>query len=356
MSSSTEQDVEVGPAEGSAEGVPRSHTTSATEVTTPQGPIRLAMAADDSFAMPMAVTLFSALRHLSSDREVQVLALDAGLSSQSKERVGTVARRAHSEVHLHWTKPDTSNIDRVDLEMDPRFSPAIFYRLLIPEVLPETVDRILYLDSDLIFERSLRPLWEKSFQGTALQAVPERIVSCPKAGIADWERLGLDPGTPFFNSGLMLMNLNVWREEDIHGQTIRYLRNPENDFCYAGDQEALNAVLAGRWRPLDQRWNAIDQVFDPDLRQHHEEMLGTRLESAKREPFVVHFTSDEKPWQPGCTHPVRHRFYHYLRESGWFTEAEYLRWRAQLSGKSVVQWLKDVSRPYRHKIGLRQPS
>lgn len=142
----------------------------------------------------------------------------------------------------------------------------------------------------------------------------------------------------------MLINLNAWRKESIHGRAIRYLHDSENDFCYAGDQEALNAVLADQWLPLDQRWHAIDQVFDPVLRTQHEERLGTRLGPTKREPFVSHYTSDEKPWLPGCTHPARYGFYHYLCESGWFTESQYLHWRTQLSGGSVVQWLKDLSR------------
>lgn len=317
-------------------------------------PIRLVMAADEDFAMPMATTLFSVLRHLPSGQGIRITALDAGVTGKSKGRVTQIARRASPRARLNWTRPDTSMIEGVDVEMDPRFSRAIFYRLLIPEVLPEEAGCALYLDSDLVLERSILPLWKKPFEGHAILAVPERIVSCRKAGVAEWERLGLDPGAWFFNSGLMVMNLKAWREEDIHVQTIDYLLNPENDFCYASDQEALNAVLADRWGALDQRWNAIQQVFDSDLRTRHEVMLGTSLEPAQEEPFVIHYTSDEKPWLPGCTHPRRDRFYHYLRESGWFSEPEYLQWRAWLSAGSGVKWLKDKSRPLRHKIGLQR--
>lgn len=320
------------------------------------GPIRLVMAADEAFAMPMAAGLYSALTHLPSGQEVRIWALDAGLTDESKRRITEVAHRASSGADLIWEEPDTSLIEGVDVQMDPRFSPAIFYRLLIPEVLPEETSRVLYIDSDLIFERSLLPLWRKPFEGNAILAVPERIVSCPKAGVAEWKRLGLDPGAPFFNSGLMLINLQAWRDLDVHGQAINYLLNEENDFSYASDQEALNAILAGQWGQLDQRWNAIHQVFDPDLRERHEVMLGTSLEPAQQDPYVIHYTSDRKPWLPRCAHPKRERFFYYLRESGWFTRSEYLKWRSQLSVGTAIQWLKDLSRPYRHKLGLRGTS
>lgn len=316
--------------------------------------VQLVMAADEDFAMSMAVTLFSILHHLSSGQKIQITALDAGVTDESKDRIADVAQREHEKAHLEWICPDVSLIEDVEIEMDPRFSPAIFYRLLIPEIFPESCHRVLYIDSDIVMERSILPLWRKALGENAVRAVPERIVSCPKAGVAEWQRLGLDAGALFFNSGLMLINVDAWREHDLHKQAIEYLLNPENDFCYASDQEALNAVLAEQWEALDYRWNAIHQVYDPELRSRHEVMLGTTLSSIRHEPFGIHYTSDNKPWLSGCTHPARDRFYHYLRQSGWFSPVEYLRWRATLALRDGLHTVKEVTRPFRHRIGLRR--
>lgn len=354
MSSPLEKEVEVLSSEENEVGAhQRSDAFETNASSESRAAIQLVMAADEDFAMPMAVTLFSLLSHLSSTQELQITALDAGISTGSKERLSQVVQGVHQKAEVEWIHPDVSTIESVDVEMDSRFSPAIFYRLLIPEVLPETCDRVLYVDSDIVFERSILPLWKKSFGENAILAVPERIVSCPKAGIAEWRKLGLDAGAPFFNSGLMLINLEAWREQDIHGQAINYLLDPENDFCYASDQEALNAVLAGHWGALDQRWNVIHQMYDPEMRTRHEEMLGTTLGSLQHNPYAIHFTSEKKPWLPRCSHPARDRFYHYLQESGWFSDREYMQWRSTLSARSVAQWAKDVSRPYRHMVGLR---
>jgi lipopolysaccharide biosynthesis glycosyltransferase len=312
--------------------------------------LQLVTAADEAFAMPMAVTLFSVLSNLPPQTEIWIRALDAGVTAESKRRIRRVVCRTSPTVHLGWTCPDTSDLEPVELDLDARFSSAIYYRLLIPEVLPDACSRALYLDSDLVAERSILPLWRRSFGDNAALAVPERTVSCPKNGVAEWRRLGLDADAPYFNSGVMLMNLEAWREQNLHGKTIEYLLDPENDFCYPGDQEALNAVLAGQWEPLDNRWNAFSFLYKPEPRAESEEMLGIDLTSARDEPYILHYTSDEKPWQWSCGHPKRDRFYHYLWHSGWFSMPEYVKWRALLSFRKV----KDVTRPYRHRIGLRR--
>lgn len=282
----------------------------------PASPIWLVMAADEAFAMPMTVALFSVLHHLPPSQEIRIVALDAGVTAESKARANHVVRRASRKAQLEWVCPDASPIEGVD---HARSSQANLYLFLAPEVLPNTCDRALYLDSDLVVERSILPLWQKPLGSNAALAVPERIVSCPNNGVAEWERLGLDGDELYFNSGVMLLNLEVWREQNVHGQAIDYLLNPENRFCHESDQEALNAVLAGQWKALDPRWNVFTFLYDAEKRAEPEEMLGTDLGWVHRDPFVIHYTTDGKPWWPSCMHPDRDRFFHYLRRSGWFT-------------------------------------
>jgi lipopolysaccharide biosynthesis glycosyltransferase len=212
---------------------------------------------------------------------------------------------------------------------------------------------VLYLDSDIVAEESIEELWAQSFEDHIALAVPERAVSCPENGIAEWERLGLMAEAPYFNSGVMIIRLDRWREADISGAALRYLTNPENRFCYPGDQEALNAVLAGRWGALAPRWNATHLLYSDTERPKMEAMLGTSLAAAQEDPALIHFTSDRKPWMPGCAHPLQGRFFHYLRRSGWFGTGRYEAWRVRLALRDGVEWAKTMSRPLRHKIGLR---
>ncbi len=321
----------------------------------PEAPIVIVTAGDDGFAMPMAVTLSSALTHLPPEQAVQIIALDSGMSADHQRRISSVVRRAHDRATLDWHHPDVSSIDQIDLQdMDPRFNVSTFYRFLIPDVLPKTCTRVLYLDSDVVVERNLQPMWRTPFDGNAILAVPERIVSCPEAGVAEWERLGLDPDARYFNAGIMLINLAAWRADNIHGRAIKYLLDPSNRFSYPGDQEALNAVLAGRWGALDLRWNVTHLLYDEGEKPKMEAMLGGNLDPVAQDPFLIHYTSDRKPWEPYCDHPMEDRFHHYLRRSGWFSSLGYSSWRVGLAGRRGLHHLKTITRPIRHRIGLRR--
>jgi len=319
-----------------------------------EDPVVIVTAGDDGFALPMAVMLSSALKHLPQSQNVEVYVLDAGLTEDSRRRLDHVVQSNHPRAALFVIRPDRSVIGDLNLDMDPRFNASIFYRLLIPDVLPDRCSRVLYLDSDVVVDRDLLPLWESDFEGTAAQAVPERIVSCPEAGIGEWDALGLDPKSQYFNSGVMLLNLDMWREKTLHRKVIDYLRDPSNRFCYASDQEALNAVLAGQWKALDLRWNVTHLLYSEKDRPRLETMLETDLGPVARDPFIIHFTTEWKPWTAYSNHAFEHRFYYYLRRSGWFGWGEYLVWRLKLGVRKGMYMLKEKSRPLRHAIGIRR--
>lgn len=96
----------------------------------------------------------------------------------------------HKEVHLHWTKPDTSIFDQVNLEIALRFSPAIFYRLLIPDELPESVERVLYLVSDLILNEAFVPFGRNPFGELRSERFLSALSPVQKLGSQSGKRLG----------------------------------------------------------------------------------------------------------------------------------------------------------------------
>lgn len=323
--------------------------------------IALVLGADESFALPMAVTLYSALANLSPESKARVFILDGGLSKESRARLERVARKSGARARIEWREVEAERLAR-EVNLHERFSPAVLLRLVIPEVLPERFERAIYLDSDLVVEEDLTRLWQTDFEGKALLAARERWVSHSENGIQRWRELDLSPEAPYFNSGVLVMNLRRWREERIAEEVLSYLRCYREALNHLSDQEGLNAVLAKRWKALDPRWNALYQFYE--LEEGEELGLGREwgytCEEVAEEAFVIHYSSGRhKPWRPECRHPETGRFHGYLRKSGWFTLEEYLRWKTEfVLGRVKVLWgvAKDVTRPYRHaaKRRLRQ--
>lgn len=275
-------------------------------------------AADDAFAMPMAVTLYSALANLKGVRAVSLYIIDGGISERNRLKLAQVLNVKHLEVQIEWGKPDFVQLDRlIPCEWNTQ---AAYLRLLIPELLPTRYDRAIYLDSDLVVERDLEQLWEQDIEAYPALAVLNFIppfIGCKREQDKNFPLFGLPPDTPYCNTGVMVMNLKRWRQEKIGSRALEFARKfplPE------GDQDALNIIIAGEWGLIDPKWNVqlsgIDDygrfydLSELEMQQKREELL--------REPYVLHFTWRIKPWHLDYTGPARLRFFHYLKHSGWF--------------------------------------
>lgn len=317
----------------------------------------LVFGADERFSLPLAVTLYSALANLQGRRRVSIYILDGGLSPESQSRLRQVAQRARVGIHLEFIRPDLDLIRGYSLKIKDHITEAAFLRLLIPELLPEQFERAIYLDSDMVVEADLGQLWDAELGQNAVLAVRDLYIPYLSSmlGLYNWRELGLAPDAPYFNSGLLVMNLRRWRAEDLGGRILRYLSEQGTRINHS-DQEGLNAILAGMWGALDPRWNLTYAYFDQvrfEESEYKEEVRSMR-KAFVREPYIIHYTH-KKPWDPKCVHPARFRFFHYLKLCKWFTSAEYARWRLVRLPEQAVALLRQFSevrtRPLRKLIG-----
>jgi lipopolysaccharide biosynthesis glycosyltransferase len=187
------------------------------------------------------------------------------------------------------------------LPIDKWASAAVYFRLLAPRFLPADLEKVLYLDTDLIVRHPLSDLWNTNVEGHALAAAPHDADEDHMR-----EALGLPEGTPYFNSGVLLMNLRFWNEHNVVANAISFVRNNPERIQY-WDQDALNATLVGQWLSLPISWN----------------YRNWRKESVK-EPVIVHFAGDIKPWHWMDRNPFRYAYRTYRNKTPWPYKAENL--------------------------------
>jgi lipopolysaccharide biosynthesis glycosyltransferase len=167
---------------------------------------------------------------------------------------------------------------------------ATWYRIALDELLPG-LDRVLYLDVDLVVKDSLRPLWETSLQGQLIGAVTN-IAPIPFRPYTERPELG---GDPYFNAGVLLMDLASIRLAGI-GPELRAHARRHADRLKWRDQDALNEVLHGRRLPLHPRWNCMNSVMHFHTAVDY--FSAQEITEARRSPAIRHFEgpSDNKPW------------------------------------------------------------
>jgi lipopolysaccharide biosynthesis glycosyltransferase len=191
-----------------------------------------------------------------------------------------------------------------------------FYRLLCADLLPPDVDRVLYLDSDVIVRSALDGIWGMDLRGQPVAAVADAYLNDP----ASRARLGTLVGNEvpvYLNAGVMLIDIPRFRADGIGPAALALLGRLHRDLAYA-DQDALNAVLAGRWTRLPARWNAQSMWFTPAFcfaamtlpPEQRDEVV-----QAVFDPAIVHYTTASKPWQFMNTHPLKHEYWVYRQRT-----------------------------------------
>ncbi len=282
----------------------------------------VACTVDSGFAAPLAATLYSAAR--STSRRMRVYVAGVDLTSSDRERINHVCARA--QVEVSW-------IDGSDVHPDvfglPKYR-SRYLRVSLASLLPSDLDRVIYLDADTLVCRDLAPLFESEISNYALMAVRDfRIpyVSAP-LGLKNYQDLGISPDAPYFNSGVLLLNLNVWRKQNVEKKIVDYYQAYGFQMTLH-DQEILNAVLHDQWGELDLRWNQQSVLFRPQAmpKSEFKSICMGRSEDLRLNPAIVHFTGGSKPWTYCCLHPLRRDWHRAFRRSGWFsTPTEYASW------------------------------
>jgi lipopolysaccharide biosynthesis glycosyltransferase len=273
---------------------------------------------DEKYAMAMATMLYSASANLSRYYRLRVFVIDGGITPTSRQRIEEKIASL-GNVELEWLKNDLAS--HKDLPTVGHINDSMYLRLFMGELLPPQVDRVIYLDVDLLVESDLADLWREEFGPAIVLAVRNYSRSIMRSHLP---LPGIDEATrrkrKYFNSGVMLVNLTRWREERIGEAAFYYIRRNRAVIEF-GDQDGLNAVLFGKWEELDISWNAqVDKLMDLDQLGRGEmyDEIRRRRDELLFRPRIRHYSGAKKPWHAGRFRPVRKAFLHYLHGCRWF--------------------------------------
>ncbi|HFI0939043.1 TPA: glycosyltransferase [Streptococcus suis] len=237
--------------------------------------MNLAFTVSDSYIDYMGTTLYSIMVHTRKS-PVSVYVLTSDISDYSRFKLQKLEDRFHN-LNIHILVVDAKQFEDLPLNRSHITRPEVYFRMAFASLLPD-LDRILYLDSDILAQKDLQPLWETPLDGAYMAAVSEP----PSEGGFDYRRsIGMTDPTYYFNSGVLLMDLKKIREDKIEsllfecGHTIK-------DKIRLQDQDIINVALEGKIKSLDPIYNYGYMERQANLR--------------KEADIVLNHFSLEKPW------------------------------------------------------------
>jgi lipopolysaccharide biosynthesis glycosyltransferase len=210
--------------------------------------IHLALSSNENYAYGMLVTVASALSSLHREANITVHLLDGGIAEKTFQKLDIICRTQHPSCCLDIIKIDDQCFGK--FKKGPGNSLMAYARLLIGTLLAD-LDKVIYIDVDFLVLKDLQELWKIDMQGRIAWACRDINIPCldgenPLPINDDEKRL------PYFNSGLLLLDLNKWRYNDIEKKSFEIALINKTRFA---DQALLNYLFRGDVEFLEQDWN-----------------------------------------------------------------------------------------------------
>lgn len=205
------------------------------------------------------------------------------LSDDSKDKL--VRALSHCNVTIHFYEIDMTKLIGVKIRKQNPLPPVAYYRIFLANILPDNIDRVLYLDCDLLIMREIDTIFDVDIRDYALAAVEATHK------LTDEHRCQLNfrYDTPYFNSGVMLINLKYWRENDVCSPLLAFSQKERHVFFH--DQDALNYVFKYCWKRLPLQYNRLYPS------RYLYSMFRSKEEIKEFDnPVVLHFWWYIKPW------------------------------------------------------------
>ena len=261
-------------------------------------PVVLALASNERYFPGLYCAVASAFSHLDARREVDLKVLDGGISQTSRDTLSMWIDPVGGRVRLEFVPVDPSIFGKATL--GPSKSHMAYCRILLPHLLD--VPRVIYLDCDVLVFRDLSELFDFELSpGKVLAAVPDsETLSLREDSLVMAKAMKLPAQGAYFNSGVMLMNLDELRKKHFFERALEFLNTWREDYRF-WDQSAINFLLHGQIHTLPECWNRASWRFD--------EQQNNNLDC------VLHYTGSV-PWLGGTQGPAQVLFERFAAEAG----------------------------------------
>ena len=257
--------------------------------------MNIAFCLDLNFSEYCSVAIQSIINNHASKNKITFYILSFFRNKKINIIKNQIKNLGHNSVDLYIDKSKFNNF-----QIHSHFSEANYLRLFLSELLPLNVERILYLDCDLIVLSDLTSLYNEDLKKYSTAMVPDIPESYKYNHL-------------YFNSGVMLINIDAWRKKAISKKIINYINSFEGKLDFL-DQDAINQTIANDVKVLNINWNMITQYFSNDIEKYSKKEKNLILK-AKERVNIVHFTSASKPLNYLFKHPYKQIFLNYLKET-----------------------------------------
>ena len=239
----------------------------------------------------MLASMFSSNRQNKTCFHVVV----TGISGVEKVELESFIQSHNGQIVFYTIDPKLIQL----FPLGPSWTIAVYYRLLLFNLIPKEVGRLLYLDTDTLVLKDLSGLFSIDLNEFPLAAVYDNYVKTRP-------ELGIHEEGEYFNSGMMLIDLPVWNRTGVSEKAMAYLQQYPERIKFV-DQDALNVVLKDNWKRISEHYNFMFSYVPYEAAK-------TWYQSQLGEICILHFTL-QRPWNMLCKNRYRELYLKFHKQS-----------------------------------------
>ena len=252
-----------------------------------QNPLRFLYTLNQGFFKFGLVSILSVLKTQTRSCEFHIVH-DGDLDDATQQKACEFIQSRGGAVEFH-TVPEL--FPREFAQHNTTWDIAVMYRLAAAQILPETIGRIQYLDGDTMVRRPLDEMFEIDLGEQGFAAVPEEHIGA--------KRLGLPRDAMYLNSGVLALDLDVWRKNRTSEKLLAMVTAEPDRWVYP-DQDILAVHFADGWSRIPPEFNCTHRFFGDK----------PTLPLPTENPYIVHFSGQNcKPWETHREHPFADEFW-----------------------------------------------
>ena len=300
--------------------------------------IPIVFAVDSNYVQYLSVAIQSIIENRSHNCNYDIVILYTKLQDYEKQMLLSIQENI-SNVAIRFINMDfwIKEYNLSSLLQINHITLSAYFRLLVSSIF-ENYDKIIYLDSDIIVEKDIQELYNIDIGSNSIAAVLDTVIAYDldygllNMGLKTYlsKFLNIKDTNKYFNSGVLLINIKKWKELEIENKLLQVARI-NNKFFH--DQNVLNSVFQEDYYELPQQWNFQYHVKFQWLEYHKKlpEELIKLYDDISIKPFLIHYTSVQKPWIQ-LNHSYVANWWKYARKSPFYEQLIYDLHNGQIQG------------------------
>lgn len=254
----------------------------------PMTEMNICLACDNTYAKYAGVAISALLKNSNPDDYFNFYILDNNISEKEKKNITSLKK--FKNFNIEFVCVDNSKFENLYLPPKKGYlSISAYYRFVMPSLFTN-IDKILYIDCDVIATTSIKELYNTDITGKLAAVIKD--TACE----ANQKRLGFEQKDIYFNSGVFLANLEEFRKQNIQNKLFETIKEGLDD------QDILNIVLKGNIVFVDNTWN-----YQGKAKSYKE----------KTPPKLIHYITAYKPWLTGSKQSFNNEYFKALKGTPW---------------------------------------